>query len=180
MLMVLDPWLVKWPNHSGSSFCKRLASGARRPNHMQLMLMMLASWFVKWPQSLGQFVLQTSGASGAVRPKPYAADAHDARLLVRLNGPNHSGSSFCKRPGLRGTRGQNHTQLMLMMLASWFVKWPQSLGQFVLQTSGASGAARPKPYAADAHDARMAPITRAVRFANVRGFGSRAAKAIRS
>ena len=63
---------------------------------------------------------------------------------------------------------------MLMMLAAWFVKWPQSLGQFVLQTSGASGAVRPKPYAADAHNARllvrqMAPITRAVRFANVRG-----------
>ena len=74
---------------------------------------------------------------------------------------------------------------MLMMLAAWLVKWPQSLGQFVLQTSGASGAARPKPYAADAHDARllvrqMAPITRAVRFANVRGFGGRAAKTIRS
>ena len=66
---------------------------------------------------------------------------------------------------------------MLMMLAAWFVKWPQSLGQFVLQTSGAWGAVRPKPCAADAHDARllvrqMAPITRAVRFANVRGFGA--------
>ena len=48
-----------------------------------------------------------------------------------------------------------------------------------------AGAVRPKPYAADAHDARllvrqMAPITRAVRFANVRGFGGRAAKTIRS
>ena len=166
------------------------------------MLMMLASGP---PQPLGQFVLQASWASGSVGPKPYPADAHDARLLARqmapttgavcsasaasraagpkphpadahdarLLAPNHWGSLFCKRLGLRGPWGQNPTQLMLMMLASW------------PQTTGASRAVGSKPHPADAHDARlparqMAPTTGAVCSANVLGFGVRGAKTLPS
>ena len=218
------------------------------------MLMMLASWLDKSPQSLGQFVLQASGASGAVWRERYPADAHDAGSSNRPNhsgslfckrpglrgpcgengtqlmlmmlaswlvSPNHSGSLFCKRPGLRGPCGENGTQLMLMMLASWLVKSPQSLGQFVLQAglrgpcgengtqlmlmmivcwlvkspqslgqvvlqaSGASGAVWRGRYPADAHDARflacqITPITRAVCFASVRGFGGCVARTVPS
>ena len=56
------------------------------------------------------------------------------------------GSLFCKRLRVRGRCGQNNTQLMLMMLASWLAKWRQSLGQFVLQVSEAwGGVARTVP-----------------------------------
>ena len=180
--MMLASWLVKWRQSLGQ------------------FVLQASAWLLKWSQSLGQFVLQAS-ASRAVGPKPYPADAHDARLLARQMAPNHWGSLFCKRLGLRGPWSQNPTQLMLMMLASWLVKWPQPLGlrgpwgqnptqlmlmmlasrpvkwprplgQFVLQTSWASGSVGPKPSPAHAHDARllarqMAPITGAVCSASV-------------
>ena len=69
-------------------------------------------------------------------PEPRPADAHDARLLARQMAPSTWVSLFCKRLGLRGPCGQNHGQLMLMMLASWLANWPQAHGQFVLQASG--------------------------------------------
>ena len=66
-------------------------------------------------------------------PEQCPADAHDARVLARQIAP----ITGAVRLELSGRCGQNNAQLMLMMLASWLAKLRQSLGQFVVQASGA-------------------------------------------
>ena len=85
------------------------------------MLMMLASCLLKSAQSLGRWVLQVSGASGAMG----AVTREVGFASVWSFGGHGSGKA---------------TQLMLMMLASCLLKSAQSLGRWVLQASGASGA----------------------------------------